>query len=309
MTVGFPASGKSTSIKEYTKNGYVHLSRDNEGGKVIDLLPKLEKELDSNKNVVLDCTYLTIESRKPFIEVCKSRGIPINCLWVSTSTEDCQINALNRMWDRYGKIFFDTEDLKEVKKDPNMFPIGVIFKMKKEFEKPTVSEGFEKIIKVNFERKWDSSLNGKAIFLDYDGTLRECIGGNGKYPVKPSEVSVRPNVAKVLSEYRKKGYILVGVSNQSGIGKGHLTKEDAEACFKETNRQIGIDIEYCYCPHTIPPANCYCRKPQSGMAIRFIRKYNLDPTQCLMVGDMTTDETFANRLGMKFINADKFFLD
>jgi histidinol-phosphate phosphatase family protein len=268
MTVGFPASGKSTATKKYMRanDSYVILSRDLEGGKVASLL------------------------------------------WMTTSAEDCQINALNRMWDRYGKIFLDGEALKEVKTDPNMFPIGVIFKMKKEFEKPTTGEGFSDIEKVKFVRTWSPSLINKAIFLDYDGTLRETNGGyKNKYPIRPSEVTARQNAGKVLNEYMSKGYRLIGVSNQSGIGRGNLTEQDAIDCFEETNRQIGIDIEYSFCPHNIPPIKCYCRKPQSGLAIHYIRKYDLDPSQCIMVGDMTSDKTWATRIGMTFKYPDEFF--
>lgn len=308
MTVGLPASGKSTKIKEYLskENPYIWLNRDTEGGKVISLLPKMKKELNSGNSIVLDCTFVSKKAREPFVEECNKMKVPIKCIWMTTSAEDCQINALNRMWDRYGTLFLDPDSLRGVK-DPNMFPISAIFGMKKEFEKPEISEGFSDIVKVKFTRVWDKKFENKAIFLDYDGTLRETKGGNGLFPVRPSEVVVRKNAGQVLSKYIKDGYRLVGVSNQSGIGKGDLTAEDAEECFNETNKQIGINIEYCYCPHRIPPAKCYCRKPQSGMAIYFIRKYNLNPNECLMIGDMTSDETFANRMGIKFIHADKFF--
>ena len=45
-----------------------------------------------------------------------------------------------------------------------------------------------------------------------------------------------------------------------------------------------------------------------GMGVQFIEKYKLDPSQCIMVGDMKTDQTFAERCGFQFINAQKFFI-
>ena len=309
LNVGFPGSGKSTSRSNFPN--YTVLCRDDEGGKIADLLPKLEKALKNDESVILDCTFMSKESRKPFIDMCKSHNVDIECAWYATSIEDCQINVLNRMWDRYGQIFMDKDSIKnhkDAKKDSNMFPINVLFSMRKSFETPSIDEGFSCVTKIKFERKWDSSHKNKAIFLDYDGTLRETVGGNGKFPVKPSEVAARANVIDVLVKYGKQGYRFVGVSNQSGIAKGDLTKEDAEACFDETNKQVGLDIEYMYCPHRIPPASCYCRKPQSGMAMHFIKKYSLNPKECIMVGDMTSDKTFAERLGMKFVHADEFFV-
>jgi len=68
MIVGAQASSKSSIAKKLSNDGYVVLNRDTEGGKIRDLLPKLENLLKDNKKVVLDNTYPTIEVRKPFIK-------------------------------------------------------------------------------------------------------------------------------------------------------------------------------------------------------------------------------------------------
>jgi histidinol-phosphate phosphatase family protein len=120
-------------------------------------------------------------------------------------------------------------------------------------------------------------------------------------------VVIKPGRAEVLGDLLEDGYLLLGVSNQSGIGKGVFTDEAARSCFRRTNSELGIHIEYVYCPHRVPPSSCYCRKPQSGMGVHFIRKYNLDPAQCIMVGDQTTDKTFAKRLGFQYQSAENFF--
>ena len=64
----------------------------------------------------------------------------------------------------------------------------------------------------------------------------------------------------------REGYMLIGITTQSGIGKGVLTMEDAHDCIRETNEQIGIDkrIVTVLCPHYNFPVQCYCRKPQVG---------------------------------------------
>ena len=49
------------------------------------------------------------------------------------------------------------------------------------------------------------------------------------------------------------------------------------------------------------------RKPQPGMAVAFIEKYGLKPSACIMVGDLGTDKTFAERLGLRFVPAAEFF--
>jgi HAD superfamily hydrolase (TIGR01662 family) len=108
--------------------------------------------------------------------------------------------------------------------------------------------------------------------------------------------------------YQRRGYLLLGASNQSGIAKGKLTAADAEACSAETLRQLGLRFEeVCYCPHKVPPISCYCRKPGPGMGVALIVKYKLDPAQCIYVGDAGTDKSFAGRCGFQFIDQEEFF--
>jgi len=308
MMVGFPASGKTQEVYKYVLQGYQVLSRDKEGGNVIDLLPKMEQLIAENKDVVLDCTFVSPESRKPFIDAAISKGCRIDCHWVSTSVDDCQINALMRMYDRYGKCFLHPNDFKDpvAKKGPNMFPITVLFHMKKEFKKPDISEGFTQVIQTKFVRKYRDDFKQKALFIDYDGTIRDVPeGAEFKYPTKKSEVVLICN-RSILQKYKDDGYIIIGASNQSGIGKKVVTEEVVKECFCETNRQLGMDIEVNYCPHNVPPV-CYCRKPQSGLFIPAIMRHKIDIKNSIFVGDQTTDETAAKRLGMKFINATEFF--
>jgi hypothetical protein len=144
--IGPPASGKSSLAKDLSNKGYIHLNRDKAGGAVIDLLPQFETALDVGQNVVLDNLFATQLSRASFLIAAKSRNIPVHCRWMGTSIEDSIINALHRMWSRYGKLFLCPNDFKGVK-DPNMFPIVVFFKYKKEFEKPTTAEGFASVNK------------------------------------------------------------------------------------------------------------------------------------------------------------------
>ena len=104
------------------------------------------------------------------------------------------------------------------------------------------------------------------------------------------------------------GLPMLGASNQSGVAKGILTAADAEACFAETTKQLGVPFdEIFYCPHKVPPITCYCRKPNVGMGVELIYKYKLDPRKCTYVGDMKTDKTFAGRCGFKFVDQNDFF--
>lgn len=295
---GLPASGKTTVCQPYVNRGFTRLNRDTEGGKVKDLLQKLEAEIIKKNNVVLDNTFATTEIRKPFIELAKKHKATINCQHLTTSAEDAQFNAVLRMVRKYGKLL-SSEEIKKVK-SPNIFPIHVIFKFKKELQIPDQSEGFDNIEYIPFNRIWGEEYSNSAAFLDFDGTLRETVKGNLKFPCSIDEMEVKKETVNKLKQLQSEGYRLLGVSNQSGIAKGDLTEDKARECFDFTVKKIGVDIEYKFCPHQSFPISCYCRKPHVGFGVYFIEKYKLRPDKCLMVGDMKTDETFAKRCGFKF---------
>jgi histidinol-phosphate phosphatase family protein len=168
---------------------------------------------------------------------------------------------------------------------------------------PSADEGFAGIAAYKPPKPYDASgYKNKAIFLDIDGTLRITEHLPNKYPTHPSEVTLREGdkMRALLRSYLDRGYRLIGVSNQSGIAKGTVSEATVEACMNRTKELLGIDFEIQWCPHRSAPISCYCRKPQSGMAVLAIEKYGLDPSQCLMIGDMTTDKTFAQRVGIPY---------
>jgi histidinol-phosphate phosphatase family protein len=305
MVCGAPASGKSTFTKKLTDQGFVPLNRDTEGGTIAGLLPKLEAHLKNGKDVVLDNLFPTAEVRKPFIDMAKQHGVEIDCKLMGTSIEDATFNVVQRAFKLIGK-FPSPEEIKKAK-HTNIFPPTVLFKYKKEFQRPEVAEGFSKVEVFKFERQDDPTFTQKAVIVDYDGTLRECVGGNDKFPVSENQIEIKPNRLKILQDYKSKGYLLLGISNQSGVHKGELTYDKCCQLFDHTNKLLGIDIEYQFCPHQSAPISCYCRKPQTGLFVDFMIKHKLSRKDCIFVGDMTTDKTFATRAGITYYDQADFF--
>ena len=151
----------------------------------------------------------------------------------------------------------------------------------------------------------------RALILDYDGTLRLTKSGD-HYPKEIGDVEVLPGRTEKLVEYRDRGYLLLGASNQSGVSRPasdfrYVSDADCRACFDETNRQLGVEIDYLFAPDRAGPPSTYWRKPMPGMGVVFIEKYKLNPSQCIYVGDMTSDKTFAERCGFQFAWARDFF--
>lgn len=318
--VGYPASGKSTFVEKllskYPKNGTA-LSRDDLGGSVVDLLPKVKELLVKKKVVILDNTHMTKESRKPFIELAQSMSVAVEAMWVKNTIEDSQIKALHRMHQRYGQVFMTGKADKgsDASKDPNVFPPAALFAARKKFEDPSTEEGFQKVTIVNAPTlSWDGrKYRGKAIFFDIDGTLRETEDLPLKYPTKPSEVKLLKDqtvMTERLQGLMKDGYKLIGVSNQSGIAKKTVTESQVKECMQRTRELLGLDekkMPISWCPHSPAPITCYCRKPQVGMLMHYIENMKLNPKKCLMVGDSKSDETTAVRLGIKFVHSSKFW--
>jgi len=302
MLMGFPASGKSTLAKRYIRAGYVPLNRDTIGGTISGVHAKLQNLLQDRiiQHVVLDNTYATAESRSGALKVAARFNVPVRCIWMKTSIEDAQFNAAWRIKSLTGDVLV-TKD-----KNPQVFPPVVLFAYRKRFEEPTIKEGFYSVEKVEFERKMPAGYDNSATIFDYDGTLRETISGE-KYPRTADDVRLLPGRKAVVDKLIADGAIVLGASNQSGIHKGSLTLADAEHAFARTNRLLGHKIDVRFCPHRSNPLSCWCRKPMPGMGVRFVMDYKLDPKKVTMVGDMTSDKTFARRCGFKFIHANDYF--
>ena len=141
----------------------------------------------------------------------------------------------------------------------------------------------------------------KAVFVDRDGTLNY---DNG-YTHKISDLKIYEDMVPLLKGYYDRGYIIIVITNQSGINRGYYSVEE----MKEFNDKLaevfikyGIKIEdFFYCPHT-PEEACNCRKPEAGLIHMAVKKYNIDINSSIIIGDSeSTDGKLASRLGIKFI--------
>ena len=103
--------------------------------------------------IVLDNTYVTRKSRAPVIQAARKRGLPVRCVWLSTSLEDAQVNAAWRMLSNYGRLLGPEEMRQAAKRDVSAFGPAVQFRYQRELEPPDPSEGFSEIEIVPFERR------------------------------------------------------------------------------------------------------------------------------------------------------------
>ena len=134
----------------------------------------------------------------------------------------------------------------------------------------------------------------KAIFLDRDGTINV----EKDYIYKSEDLVFEEGSIEALKTFKNLGYILIVVSNQSGIARGYFTEEDLNVFNNNMNeilKKNGVEItEFYCCPHHPDGIGeykkvCECRKPNNKMIEDAIKKYNIDREKSYMIGDKTSD--------------------
>ncbi len=138
------------------------------------------------------------------------------------------------------------------------------------------------------------------MFLDRDGTLIYDVG----YPRDPRQVQLLPGAGQALKKLKEQGFLLVLVSNQSGIGRGLVTAEQAEQVHQEFLSQLeryGVQLDAVYyCPHA-PGEQNRCRKPSPAMLLQAAKELDLDLTRSFMVGDKASDVEAGKRAGCQTV--------
>ncbi len=321
ITVGYPGSGKGTFIKPLLAQGYQCFNRDTVGGSTAkgnSLIYTEANEAHARgvRHFVFDNTYGTVAARSAVVQFAATNALPIRCLWLQTTLEQAQVFASRRQVQRTGGLL-RKEEYKAHRGDANMFPPGAQYAYRKRFEEPTLAEGFSSIEKVTIETVWGKEYTNRALFLDLDGTVR--VTPDEKvcpWPRNPSEVRVilpSSSVGGLLQRRQREGWLIFAVTNQSGVSRKpsddkYVSEENVVACIEATEAQLGLKFDgYAYATDRGGPPSSFWRKPTPGMGVLFIEKHKLDPAKCVMVGDMTSDKTFAERCGFRFAWAHDFF--
>ena len=144
----------------------------------------------------------------------------------------------------------------------------------------------------------------KAVFCDRDGVINVDHG----YVHQWAQFDICPGVPQALARLRQAGWILILVTNQSGIARGYydeqafyLLTQQMQAFLQKQNAQF--DAVY-YCPHlpdaTVPlfAQNCRCRKPGPGMFEQACSQLNINLSQSVCVGDKAIDIQAARSAGV-----------
>lgn len=140
------------------------------------------------------------------------------------------------------------------------------------------------------KKSFSEAVLRKALFLDRDGVVNV----EKNYLHKIEDFELLEGIIEVCRTYQDQGYLIIIVTNQSGISRGYYTEEDFALLSRwmiEHFKALGITITHIYhCPHheNIDGA-CECRKPEPGMFLSAQKEYNLDMEHSVMIGDNERD--------------------
>jgi len=150
-------------------------------------------------------------------------------------------------------------------------------------------------------------MANKALFFDRDGTLNV----DTDYLHKPEEFVWLPGAPEAIRLANQRGYLVIVITNQSGVARGYFGEEDVRRLHQWMNQDLkrfGAHIDdFYYCPHLpggpIPAyaVECECRKPKPGLIEAACRDHHIDREASLLIGDAPRDVECAVRAGVRGI--------
>ena len=135
----------------------------------------------------------------------------------------------------------------------------------------------------------------KAVFLDRDGTINV----ERDYLFRCEEFEFISGVPQAIKQLNDAGFLVIVVTNQSGVARGYYNESDVEHLHKFLQAQLAehaahVDAFY-YCPHHPDKGNdsylkkCCCRKPNPGMLYAAAGDFDIDLSHSFIVGDKLAD--------------------
>ena len=140
----------------------------------------------------------------------------------------------------------------------------------------------------------------KALFLDRDGVINIEIN----YLYKIQDFKFIDGIFNLCKYYQSRGYIIVVVTNQSGIARKYYSEKDFSILtlwMIEEFKKNSIEIKKVYfCPHHPDiTSTCSCRKPNPGMLLEAKKEFDIDLNNSIIIGDKESDIEAGINAGLK----------
>jgi D-glycero-D-manno-heptose 1,7-bisphosphate phosphatase len=157
-----------------------------------------------------------------------------------------------------------------------------------------------------------------AVFLDRDGTVIEQV----EVLTEPARIKLLPGAAEAIADLNRRGFLVIGLTNQPIMEKGLLTKEGLQnihTALREALAKSDAHLDAIYtCPHRYrETGQCRCRKPGLGLLEDAQREFPIDMGKSWLIGDRLRDIETGRHAGLKTIfvatggpsKDDEFFPD
>ena len=138
----------------------------------------------------------------------------------------------------------------------------------------------------------------KAVFLDRDGTIIKEM----EYLSRPEQVAIFPGAAGALKKLQNAGFLLIIVSNQSGVGRGYFTLADVEKVHRHLTTELakdGVTFHKIYIAPEAPDQPSRGRKPSPQFLFDARDEFGVDLAQSYMIGDKLIDLESGWNAGIK----------
>jgi D-glycero-D-manno-heptose 1,7-bisphosphate phosphatase len=142
------------------------------------------------------------------------------------------------------------------------------------------------------------AVKNRAVFLDRDGTLIE----EKEYLHRPEAVVIFPGAVAALKKLQDAGFLLLLVTNQSGVGRGYYTLADVDRVHAHLAQELardGVRLAKIYLAPEAPDQPSRGRKPSPQFLLDARDEFGLDLAQCWMVGDKLIDLECGWNAGVK----------
>ena len=142
----------------------------------------------------------------------------------------------------------------------------------------------------------------RCLFLDRDGVVNVAPPA-GEYILHWDQFRLLPEVVSWIRLFKAAGYLAIVITNQRGIALGQHSEADLMALHEKMRDALAAEgarlDDIFYCPHA--EGACNCRKPLPGMLVQAQRKWDIDLSASLLIGDGERDRQLAERCGIPFV--------
>jgi aryl-alcohol dehydrogenase-like predicted oxidoreductase len=273
LVIGIPGAGKTRIAEEYTARGYVRLNRDERGGSLRALAGALDDALSGGeRRVVLDNTYLTRASRSHVIDAAARHGVRVRCVWLDVPLAQAQVNLVERVLDRFGRLPTLEELRAAARREPGLLLPTSQMRALRELEPPSADEGWSEVERQAFVRATSSQTRAGVFIAGAAVDLPECA---------VALAETEPDAPKLLFDWDPDG--------------------GREALLLRAASGLSGAVEFAVCPHGAGPPTCWCRPPLPGLPLAFARVHGIDPARSTLIGVAAAHRTLATTLGARYV--------